>query len=81
MANYIVAADQGTFQHIEMPRGRPQNVANLMRESLTSYFLTYRGSLPWQWQHARSTGPGLVTLNDDKLNCLLKVYHVAFENP
>ena len=36
----IVAADQGAFQHIETPKGRPQNDANLVRESLTSYFLT-----------------------------------------
>lgn len=57
----IVAADQGAFQRIDTPRGRPQNDANLVRESLTSYFLTDRGSLPWQWQHARSTGPGLPT--------------------
>lgn len=57
----IVAADQGAFQHIETPRGRPQNDATLVRESLTSYFLTDQGSLPWQWQHARSTGPGLAT--------------------
>lgn len=28
---------------------------------LASYFLTDRGSLPWQWQHIRSTGPGLAT--------------------
>ena len=36
----IVAADQGAFQNIETPRGRPQIDANLVRESLTSYFLT-----------------------------------------
>ena len=57
----IVAGDQGAFQHIETPRGRPQNDANLVRESLTSYFLTDLGSLPWQWQHARSTGSAFAT--------------------
>ena len=46
----INAADQGAFQNIETPRGRPQNDTNLERETLTSYFLTDRGSLPWQWQ-------------------------------
>jgi len=57
----IVAADQRAFQGIETPRGQTQNDANLVRESLTSYFLTDRGNLPWQWQHTRSTGPGLPT--------------------
>ena len=57
----IVAADRGAFQNIETPRGRPQNDADLVRESLTRYFLTDRGSLPWQWQHVRSTGPDLAT--------------------
>ena len=75
----IVAADQGAFQNIETPRGRPQNDANLVRESLTSYFLTDRGSGSGNTLGAL----GLIwrLLNGDKLNYLLKVYILASENP
>ena len=53
----IVAGDVGAFRTMETPRGRPQIDAALTRQALTSYFLTDQGSLPWQWQHVRSTGP------------------------
>ena len=53
----IVAGDVGAFRTMETPRGRPQTDAALTRQALTSYFLTDQGSLPWQWQHVRSTGP------------------------
>ena len=53
----IVAGDVGAFRTMETPRGRPQIDAALIRQALTSYFITDQGSLPWQWQHVRSTGP------------------------
>lgn len=56
----IVFADQGAFQHTETP-GDDLKMTQTREGKLASYFLTDRGSLPWQWQHIRSTGPGLAT--------------------
>ena len=53
-----VAGDVGAFRLMETPRGRPQIDAALIRQALRSFFLTDQGSLPCQWHHVRSTGPG-----------------------
>ena len=50
--------DSGAMRHLSKVRGsRYNNSAIEIREGLCDYLNSAQGSVPWQWEYVRSTGP------------------------